>query len=134
MRRMRTGIILGLAAVLRAGWYIFQHRAVPKSGADGFATGVATPVGLASATKGDIPVVIRALGTVTALNTVNVKTQITGQLIKVDFQEGQLVKQGDMLALVDPRPYDVALQQAIGPQQKDEALLKHPHVARAHDN
>src|SRR5216684_27184 len=124
MRRLRTGISLGLAVVLGAGWYIFQHRAVPKSGADGFATGVATPVGLASATKGDIPVVIRALGTVTALNTVNVKTQITGQLIKVDFQEGQLVKQGDMLALVDPRPYDVALQQAIGQQQKDEALLK----------
>src|SRR5229473_19355 len=128
MRRLRTGISLGLAVVLGAGWYIFQHRAVPKSGADGFATGVATPVGLASATKGDIPVVIRALGTVTALNTVNVKTQITGQLIKVDFQEGQLVKQGDMLALVDPRPYDVALQQAIGQQQKDEALLKNAQV------
>ena len=124
MRRLRTGISLGLAVVLGAGWYIFQHRAVPKSEADGFATGVATPVGLASATKGDIPVVIRALGTVTALNTVNVKTQITGQLIKVEFKEGQMVKQGDLLAVVDPRPYDVALQQAIGTMQKDEALLK----------
>jgi multidrug efflux system membrane fusion protein len=111
-----------------AGWYIFQHRAVPSSETGGFATGAATPVGIATAAKGELPIVIRALGTVTALNTVNVKTQITGQLIKVDFREGQLVKQGDLLALVDPRPYDVALQQMIGQQQKDEALLKSAQV------
>ena len=80
--------------------------------------------GIAAAAKGEIPVVVRALGTVTPLNTVNVKTQITGQLIKVEFKEGQMVKQGDLLAVVDPRPYDVALQQAIGTMQKDEALLK----------
>ncbi|HZX81931.1 MAG TPA: efflux RND transporter periplasmic adaptor subunit, partial [Reyranella sp.] len=83
-----------------------------------------TPVGVATAAKGEVPVVIRALGTVAPLHTVNVKTQITGQLLKVDFKEGQMVKQGDLLALVDPRPYDVALQQAIGQQQRDEALLK----------
>jgi len=83
-----------------------------------------TPVGLAAATKSEIPVVIRALGTVTPLHTVNVKTQLTGQLVQVDFKEGQLVKTGDLLAVVDPRPYEVALQQAQGQLQRDEALLK----------
>ncbi|OFX02440.1 MAG: hypothetical protein A3D94_03120 [Alphaproteobacteria bacterium RIFCSPHIGHO2_12_FULL_66_14] len=86
------------------------------------------PVGLATAAKGDIPVVLRALGTVTPLATVNVKTQITGQLTEVHLKEGQLVKQGDLLAVVDPRPYDVALQQAIGQMQRDEALLKNAQI------
>jgi multidrug efflux system membrane fusion protein len=124
MKRLRTGISLGLAVVVGAGWYIAQHRAAPTSEAGRFDAGALIPVGVASAAKGDIPVVLNALGTVTPLKTVNVKTQITGQLIKVEFEEGQLVKQGDLLAVVDPRPYDVALQQAIGQQQKDEALLK----------
>jgi membrane fusion protein, multidrug efflux system len=131
MKRLRTllGIGLGLAVVAGAGWYISQNGTAPSTARQGrFAAGAATPVGIAAAAKGDIPVVIRALGTVTALNTVNVKTQITGQLIKVEFKEGQMVKQGDLLAVVDPRPYDVALQQAIGTMQKDEALLKNAQV------
>ena len=129
MKRLRTllGIGLGLAIVAGAGWYISQTGTASTSQAarqGRFAAGAATPVGIATAAKSDIPVVVRALGTVTPLNTVNVKTQITGQLIKVEFKEGQMVKQGDLLAVVDPRPYDVALQQAIGTMQKDEALLK----------
>lgn len=128
MKRLRTllGIGLGLAIVAGAGWYISQSGSAPpaRQGAGRFAMGAAVPVGLATVAKGEIPITIRALGTVTPLNTVNVKTQITGQLMDVYFKEGQMVKQGDLLALVDPRPYDVALQQAIGQQQKDEALLK----------
>jgi multidrug efflux system membrane fusion protein len=109
-----------------AGWYISQTGTAPapRQGAGRFGAGMPTPVGVATAAKGEVPVVIRALGTVAPLHTVNVKTQITGQLLKVDFKEGQMVKQGDLLALVDPRPYDVALQQAVGQQQRDEALLK----------
>ncbi len=128
MKRLRTllGIGLGLAIVAGAGWYISQNGTAPatRQAAGRFGAGVPIPVGIASAAKGEVPVVIRALGTVAPLHTVNVKTQITGQLLKVDFKEGQMVKQGDLLALVDPRPYDVALQQAVGQQQKDEALLK----------
>ncbi|MDP1838391.1 MAG: MdtA/MuxA family multidrug efflux RND transporter periplasmic adaptor subunit [Reyranella sp.] len=127
MKRLRTllGIGLGLAIVAGAGWFISQggtSKFVPPAGRSPPGAGV--PVGVAAAVKGDLPVVLRALGTVTPLNTVNVKTQITGQLTEVHFKEGQLVKQGDLLAVVDPRPYDVALQQAIGTMQRDEALLK----------
>lgn len=132
MKRLRTllGIGLGLAIVAGAGWYISQSGSAPPARAPGgrFASGAATPVGVAVAAKGEVPVVIRALGTVTPLHTVNVKTQITGQLVDVYFKEGQVVKQGDLLALVDPRPYDVALQQAIGQQQRDEALLKNAQI------
>jgi multidrug efflux system membrane fusion protein len=128
MKRLRTllGIGLGLVIVAGAGWYISQTgtTSAPRQAAGRFGAGAPIPVGIAGATKGEVPVVIRALGTVAPLHTVNVKTQITGQLLKVDFKEGQMVKQGDLLALVDPRPYDVALQQAIGQQQRDEALLK----------
>jgi multidrug efflux system membrane fusion protein len=128
MKRLRTllGIGLGLVIVAGAGWYISQTGTTPapRQAAGRFGAGAPIPVGVASAAKGEVPVVIRALGTVAPLHTVNVKTQITGQLLKVDFKEGQMVKQGDLLALVDPRPYDVALQQAVGQQQRDEALLK----------
>lgn len=127
MKRLRTllGIGFGLVVVVGAGWYISQggtSTATRQAGRSPPGAGV--PVGTATAAKGDIPVVLKALGTVTPLATVNVKTQITGQLVEVHLKEGQLVKQGDLLAVVDPRPYDVALQQAIGQMQRDEALLK----------
>ena len=132
MKRLRTlfGIGVGLAVVAGAGWYISNSEttAPPQTQAGRMPAGAAVPVGLATVAKGDIPVVLRALGTVTPLATVNVKTQITGQLVDVLFKEGQLVKQGDLLAVVDPRPYDVALQQAIGQMQRDEALLKNAQV------
>ncbi len=127
MKRLRTliGIGLGLAVVAVGGWYISQNgRSVAPGQAGRPGAGMAVPVGLAVAAKGSIPVVIRALGTVTPISTVNVRSQISGQLVEVHFKEGQMVRAGDLLAVVDPRPYDVALQQAIGQRQRDEALLK----------
>ena len=131
MKRLRTllGIGLGLVIVAGAGWYISQSGSAPPARQAGrFGAGAPTPVGLATAAKGDIPIVVKALGTVTPIQTVNVKTQITGQLMEVHFKEGQLVKAGDLLAVVDPRPYDVALQQSIGQMQRDEALLKNAQM------
>src|SRR5690348_13310692 len=118
MTRLRTllGIGVGVAIVVGAGWYITTHHtAAPTTQAGGrgrFAQNQATPVGIAAAAKADVPIVIRALGTVTPLATVTIKAQITGQLVQVNFTEGQAVKKGDLLALVDPRPYEVALQNA----------------------
>src|SRR5580692_2043196 len=134
MKRLRTliGIGLGLAVVVGGGWYLATHSGKSATAArqgGRFAAGsAAIPVGTATVAKGDIPIVIKALGTVTPLANVTIKTQITGQLQQVAFTEGQAVKKGDLLAVVDPRPYDVALQQAIGTLQKDEALLKNAQV------
>jgi multidrug efflux system membrane fusion protein len=82
----------------------------------------------ATAVKGDMPVTLSALGTVTPLATVTVKTQINGQLVQIGFQEGQMVKAGDFLAQIDPRPYQAALDQAKGTLAHDQALLANSRV------
>jgi len=83
----------------------------------------AQPVIIAPVEKADMPVHLDAIGTVTALNTVTVKTQVDGQLIHVLFREGDVVKAGQLLAEVDPRPFQVQLAQAEGQLAKDRAQL-----------
>ncbi|CAG9252909.1 multidrug efflux pump membrane fusion protein MdtA [Burkholderia cepacia] len=81
------------------------------------------PVQVATATQGEMPIVLSALGTVTPLANVTVKTQLSGYLQSVSFQEGQIVRKGDVLAQIDPRPYQVALENAEGTHARDAALL-----------
>lgn len=88
----------------------------------------AIPVVGAAAKTGDLSVYLTGLGTVTASNTVTIRSRVDGELIRVAFREGQLVHQGDLLAEIDPRPFQVQLMQAEGQKAKDEAALKNARV------
>jgi len=95
---------------------------IAKGGGRGPGAGNFTiPVVVATATKGDLPVYLNGLGTVTPLSTVTVRSRVDGQLINVAFKEGQFVKQGDVLAQIDARPFQVQLEQAEGQLAKDTA-------------
>ena len=83
----------------------------------------AVPVVVATARAGDLPVYLTGLGSVTAFHTVTVKSRVDGQLVNVTFREGQLVQEGDLLAEVDPRPFQVQLEQAEGQLARDRAQL-----------
>ncbi|WP_250450957.1 MdtA/MuxA family multidrug efflux RND transporter periplasmic adaptor subunit [Caballeronia sp. ATUFL_M2_KS44] len=82
------------------------------------------PVHVATVAQGEMPVVINSLGTVTPLANVTVKTQLNGTLMNVAFTEGQMVKKGDLLAQIDPRPYEISLRNAEGTLARDQALLQ----------
>src|SRR5260221_129675 len=82
------------------------------------------PVAVAKAEIRDLPVLLNGLGSVEAYNTVSVKSRLDGQLVQVNFKEGQEVEQGDLLAVIDPRPYEVALSQAQATLFKDQSALK----------
>jgi membrane fusion protein, multidrug efflux system len=120
-------VLLVLAIIGAVAWYYPRPETQPKTaGRSQF--GGPVPVGVATVQKGDMPVTLTGLGTVTPLATVTVKTQINGYLTQVAFQEGQMVKKGDFLAQIDPRPYQVALEQAEGQLAKDQALLKNAQL------
>ncbi len=80
-------------------------------------------VGIATATQANLPVVLDALGTVTPVVTATVRPQVSGVITQILFTEGQIVKKGQLLVTIDPRPFEIALQQAIGARQRDEAQL-----------
>ncbi|HVX76044.1 MAG TPA: MdtA/MuxA family multidrug efflux RND transporter periplasmic adaptor subunit [Bradyrhizobium sp.] len=104
-----------------------RHQSGPQQARNGR---TAVPMSIVPETvgKGDIGVNINALGTVTSLATVTVRTQISGYLMKIDFKEGDEVKKGDLIAEIDSRPYEAALAQAKGNLARDEALLKGAQV------
>jgi len=88
----------------------------------------AVPVGVAIAEKRDMPVYLSGLGSVTAFNTVSLRPRVDGQLLEVNFKEGQFVNQGELLVVIDPRPYEVALSQAQAALFRDQAQLKDAQV------
>lgn len=135
-------LILVVAVLAGLAWY-WAHRAVPTEGTAASHSArrgggparpgpggseEATPVRVAAVTVADFPVYYKALGTVTSTNTVSVRSRVAGELVKVNYQEGQVVKAGDLLAQIDPRTYQIALQQAQGTLAQNQALLKNAQI------
>jgi multidrug efflux system membrane fusion protein len=123
--------VLVWAAVAAGGYYAYRElpgflarrnapppKAAPRP----------VPVVTATAHTGDMQLYLTALGTVNAFNTVTIRSRVDGELIKVAFSEGQTVKQGQLLAEIDPRPYEVALAEAEGQLAKDEAGLQNAQL------
>src|SRR6202045_522042 len=122
-------LIAALAAVGYFGWQRF-HRWDQATAANNAqkAAPSAVRVSIAPVEKADFPVYLTGLGTVQGFNTVVVRTRVDGQIDKIAFQEGQLVKQGDLLAEIDPRPYRAALDQAKAKKAQDEANLANANL------
>ncbi len=99
-----------------------------KKGGGRGGDGRAVPVVASAARRGEMPVYLDALGSVTAFNTVTVRTRVDGQVDKVAYQEGQLVKEGDLLVQIDPRPFQVQLEQAEAQLAHDQALLANANL------
>src|SRR6266436_105915 len=135
--------IIGLVLAIAVGvWYFRGSRASIEAQGPGAPAGggkgqgrqggggaaFVVPVVAATAQRGDLPVYFNGLGTVTAFNTVTVRSRVDGQLISVAFKEGQFVHEGDVLAQIDPRPFQVLLEQAQGQLAKDQAQRKDAEV------
>jgi len=128
------GVVIVIAGIVLARWQPWNKalsggNAAPAEGArahrggPGAMANLPQPVSVATARAGDMPIVITALGTVTPLASVTVRTQLSGTLQSVYFEEGQMVKKGDVLAQIDPRPYQISLANAEGQLARDQALL-----------
>ena len=126
----RASFIGGLVAVLAlagTGWLAWDlthpDASSAASGPGGGRRSLATTVGVATAERANIPVLLDALGTVTPLTSVRVRPQVSGVMEKVLFKEGQMVRAGELMATIDARQFDMALMQASGQRQRDEAQL-----------
>ncbi|WP_342720636.1 efflux RND transporter periplasmic adaptor subunit [Acidovorax sp. FHTAMBA] len=131
-----AGSLLALALVALVGaaaWYLIQRANGESGGPPGFGGGgrPMVTVGDAVVRKAELPVVIDALGTVIPATTVTLRPQVSGMLTQVLFTEGQMVRKGQLLAQIDPRPFEQALMQAQGTRQRDEAQLENARLTLA---
>ncbi|WP_188982066.1 MdtA/MuxA family multidrug efflux RND transporter periplasmic adaptor subunit [Pseudomonas matsuisoli] len=124
--RFRILFIVLVAVAALIAWWLWPAANNPEQPAPGGQEPV--PVRAAVAREANFPVNLTALGTVTAFNTANVRARVDGLLTEIRFEEGQRVKAGDVLAVIDPRPYEVALQQAEGTLQENRAQLKNAQI------
>jgi len=121
MNRRRILILGALLVSVGAGASGAAFRHAPKAAAPVAPTAV--PVVAGSVLKHDVPIYLRGVGTVIAYNNVIVRSQITGQLVKVAFTQGQTVHRGDLLGEIDPRPYQAQLDQALANRDRDQAQV-----------
>ena len=128
-RRQKWRLAFGVAAiaiVTIAGWQLFGSRT--GDGRSAARAPAAIPVTIAQAQKADFAVYLNGLGTVQPYDTVTVRSRVDGEITEIAFRQGQMVKQGDILARIDPRPYQAALDQAAAKKAQDEATLKNAQL------
>jgi len=127
-RQWLIGLLLFAALIILLWWFWPSKPDSAQMGGGRFGDMGPVPVRVATVNQGDFPVELKALGTVTAYNTVNIRSRVDGELVKLLFKDGQQVKAGDLLAVIDPRAYKIALQQAQGALQERQAQLRNAEL------
>ena len=122
--RRRICVVLAVALVLAGGLWLGLRGGGDHGGSSGPARdATAVPVSMATAEAQDVDIVLHALGTVTPVNMATITSRVAGVLQEIRYTEGQMVKRNDLLAVIDPRPYEAALAQTQGQRSRDEAVL-----------
>jgi membrane fusion protein, multidrug efflux system len=124
-RLVGGGAIVALAAMAMIGW-LSSGMGVPRAAAQ--TAGPVVPVTAGTVAVEDVPVFLHGIGTAQAYNMVSIKSRVDGQIVKIDFKEGQDVKQGDPLLQIDPRPYAAMLAQTEAMKQKDSTRAETSRV------
>jgi multidrug efflux system membrane fusion protein len=131
-RSRRWAILTAVILTVLGATFLLSQRSQPNGPEGGRGKkskgGGAIPVGIASVEQGDIGVYINALGTVTPVYSVTVTSRVTGELMEVHYREGQIVHKGDLLAVIDPRPFQAIVTQAEGQLARDRANLKNSYI------